>query len=165
MDKDSKTRREDLLQTILTHPEFIFEQKVSSIGRLKYKDSIIVYIKPPKGMGRGNSGKENESIVINNINQYISTSSTPLKVQFYSNNKSVTYNNVSLCVDSSKLGVKGYDKSDIKLLDTKQKVIANISIKQEGGFRWESSKTRYKTVFTNFIEKAKKSLGNNNHHL
>jgi len=147
--------RQQLLNKIIELPDFEFEgEGGSSIGRIKYKNQITIYLKPKEVQGDLSHGKENESIVIDNINNAIKEAGKPITVIFKSPTRTLTYDNVAECVDSSKTGAIGYAKSDVKLISSSNKTLANVSIKKASSFRWESSKRRYKAVFDNFVTKA-----------
>jgi len=60
--------REDIIKNLLENPNFIFEEtSQSTIGRLKYKEKIIIYIKPVKNI----AGEHIETAQINYINDFI----------------------------------------------------------------------------------------------
>jgi len=156
--KSFKFSRQQLLNDIIELPDFEYEgEGSSSLGRIKYKNEITIYIKPLEIQGGLSHGKENEQIIIDKINEAIIENKGSIKIIFHGKNKNITYENVSVCVDSSKSGATGYDKSDLRLLNSSNDIIANISIKKDGGFRWESSKKRYGMVFDAFIKKALKN--------
>ena len=63
------------------------------------------------------------------------------------------FNDVTKVIDSSKTGAGKGDKSDAQFLSN-GKVVANISLKQDGGFRWASVASNYPDFIKTFQEKA-----------
>jgi hypothetical protein len=125
----------------------------SSIGRLKYKDSVIIYIKFKDKQGQSSSGKRNESSFFTLINKTIQDAGRPIDIILKSSNKSLKFTNIDKCLDSSSTKAGSYLKADVQLISNGE-VVANISLKQENAIRWESSKTRLESLYNNFIQKA-----------
>lgn len=150
LDKDFKLNRKELLQDILKHSLFIYEGKGhSSLGRLKYNNNIIIYIKPKDKQGDLSPGKQNEKIFEKQIKKYLNKYEY-LNLIFQSKTKEYKINNVSNIMDTSNKNNKIYNKADFTLTDNLNKKISNISIKQND-FIWESSITRYKFIYDKFI--------------
>jgi hypothetical protein len=145
--------RTEVLSDLGKNPDFTYELKGSSIGRLRYKNKSIIYIKFLSGQGNESSGKENESSFFNLINSKIKEAGQPITVILKSSNKTLSYKNISYCADTSKEKTTEYFKTDAQLKSS-DKVEANISLKQENAVRWESSKTRLTKLYNNFIKKA-----------
>ena len=110
--------------------------------------SIIVSNKPPGGDGKGNEGD-----FLDGINQLIEENGGEATVIIKSPNNTLTYKNITTAIDSSKTGAGKGDKSDVQLLSN-DNVEANISLKKDGGFRWASVATLYKTFITKLVNDA-----------
>lgn len=153
-DKFPKSRTE-VMKDLETNPDFKFDEGSvgagSSLGRLKYKDKVLIYIKFAKGQGGESAGKSNESSFINLINKH--TTEGPITVVLKSDDKELTYNEITGCRDSSAEGATDYAKADVQLVSGDE-VKANISLKKRNAVRWESSKRRLNDLFKRFIEKA-----------
>jgi len=152
-----KLSRTELLSDLQKNPDFKFDNNSigsgSSIGRLKYKDSIIIYIKFKDKQGQSSPGKRNESSFFTLINRTIQEAGKPIDVILKSSNKSLKFTNIDKCLDSSLTKTRLYLKADTQLISNEE-VVANISLKQENAVRWESSKTRLESLYNNFIQKA-----------
>lgn len=101
----------------------------------------------------GGAGKDNESVFIDNINSKIEQAGGTAKVIIKSPEHTETFNNVTEVVDSSKAGAGKGDKSDAQFLSD-GKVVANISLKQDGGFRWASVASTFPDFIKTFEKKA-----------
>jgi len=159
--KEFPLSRIEFMEKLKTFPFFVFDKNSkglgSSIGRLKYKNIINIYIKFLHNQGNNSSGKQNERCLLNLINDKIKEFNKPITVIFKNTKKELIFKNITECKDSSFLGALSYYKSDICLMSDK-KIISNISLKKENAIRWESSKKRFEKEFNNFIEKSKKGL-------
>jgi hypothetical protein len=153
-DNFSKSRSE-VMKDLEENPDFIFDQGSigagSSLGRLKYKDKVLIYIKSAKGQGGESAGKNNESSFISLINSH--TTEGPITVVLKSDTKEEIYEGVIECKDSSKVDANEYAKADVQLIN-QNGVAANISLKKRNAVRWESSKRKLNEIFQKFIEKA-----------
>jgi hypothetical protein len=108
----------------------------------------------------GGAGKTNEATFIDNINAKINEVDGEATVVIKSPEYTETFNKVTRAVDSSKAGAGKGDKSDAQLLSGQPgtdtgKVVANISLKQDGGFRWASVASTNKKFIEKFEEKAR----------
>ena len=112
--------------------------------------NIVVSSQPP-----GGAGKKNEADFLDNINRLIQENGGSATVKITSPEYTLTYDNITKTLDSSKTGAGKGDKSDAQLLSG-GKVKANISLKQDGGFRWASVATTYKEFIKTLINKAVK---------
>ena len=110
--------------------------------------NIVVSSQPP-----GGAGKTNESDFLSNINQLISENGGEATVVITSPEYTLEYKNITSALDSSKTGAGKGDKSDAQLLSGKN-VEANISLKQDGGFRWASVATQYKDFIVKLVNSA-----------
>lgn len=110
--------------------------------------NIVVSSQPP-----GGAGKTNESDFLSNINQLISENGGEATVVITSPEYTLEYKNITSALDSSKTGAGKGDKSDAQLLSGKN-VEANISLKQDGGFRWASVATQYKDFIAKLVNSA-----------
>lgn len=154
IDKNFGLKRKELLEDILLLKDFSFEGKGnSSLGRIKYKDKIIIYIKPKEMQNGMSPGKENEKIFYDNVKEILKNNKN-IKIIFESSRSPYGFNNIVDIVDSSKEETKKYYKSDIRLIDDKGNN-HNISLKKEGSFIWESTVKRYPDVYNKFLLKAK----------
>jgi len=95
----------------------------------------------------GGAGKTNEAIFIDTLNARIEELGGTATIKIESPEYTETFNNVTSVVDSSKAGAGKGDKSDAQFFSG-TKVVANISLKQDGGFRWAS----VASVFPDFIK-------------
>jgi hypothetical protein len=144
--------------------EFDFNDRGSSVGRLKYqpedfKKPILIYAKPSSAQGLGSAGKRNEFAFNSLINSKVEENGSPITVIFKSSNKNIKISNVNESVDSSKKDASAFAKADSQFLSTSNAVLANISLKKRNAVRWESSKTRIidgVNIFKSFIEKVGK---------
>ena len=110
--------------------------------------NIIVSSQPP-----GGAGKKNEADFLGNINSLIEEAGGTATIKITSPEYTETFNNITNAKDSSLAGAGIGDKSDAQLLSGNE-VIANISLKQDGGFRWASVASLYKDFITKLISKA-----------
>ena len=149
--------RTEVMTDLEQNEDFKFDQgsvgSGSSIGRLKYKDKVLIYIKYAKGQGGQSAGKSNESSFFNLINSHIEEAGGPIKVILKSNTKELSFENITKCEDSSHSEANDYAKADAQLISG-ETVAANISIKKRNAIRWESSKRRLNDLFNKFVEKA-----------
>jgi hypothetical protein len=157
-----KLSRTEVMTDLEKNPDFKFDSGSigagSSVGRLKFKDKVIVYIKFKKGQGDQSAGKVNESKFYTLINSHITTNEDgniiPITVILKSTDKTLQFDNIIECKDSSKTDAAEYAKADAQLINSSNKIAANISLKKKNAVRWESSKRRLGEVFNNFINKA-----------
>ena len=110
--------------------------------------NIVVSSQPP-----GGAGKMNESDFLSNINQLIEENGGEATVVITSSDYTLSYENITSALDSSKTGAGKGDKSDAQLLSGND-VRANISLKQDGGFRWASVATQYKDFIKKLVNDA-----------
>jgi len=90
---------------------------------------------------------------INTLNDLIKQAGGSATIIIRSPEYTETFNNVDRVEDSSKMGAGIGDKSDAQFLSNKE-VVGNISLKQDGGFRWASVASTYKDFIQKFIQKA-----------
>ena len=117
----------------------------------------------------GGTGVGNEQFLADKVNSaYTESSEEPITVKFVGSNKTLEFLNVT---GATRMGEEGgtswraakaareaggdYDlvKGDVQLHVAKGSNIS-LSIKHSGSFRWESTKTRYPDIFSNFMEKG-----------
>jgi len=110
--------------------------------------NVVVSSQPP-----GGAGKINESDFLSNINQLIEENGGEATVVITSSDYTLSYENITSALDSSKTGAGKGDKSDAQLLSGND-VRANISLKQDGGFRWASVATQYKDFINKLVNDA-----------
>ena len=101
----------------------------------------------------GGAGKSNEAVFIDNLNNLIAQAGETAKIIIKSPDHNETFNNVTQVEDSSKAGAGVGDKSDAQFLSDGT-VVANISLKQDGGFRWASVASNFPDFVKTFQEKA-----------
>lgn len=101
----------------------------------------------------GGAGKSNEAVFIETLNKLIADAGESAKIVINSSDYTETFDNITLVEDSSKTGAGKGDKSDAQFLSD-GKVIANISLKQDGGFRWASVSSNFPDFIKKFQEKA-----------
>jgi hypothetical protein len=107
----------------------------------------------------GGAGKSNEAKFIDTLNKLIEEAGGTVTIKITSPEYTEVSNNVTYIRDSSKAGAGKGDKSDAQFLSGQPgsdtgKVVANISLKQDGGFRWASVASVYKDFIQKFIQKA-----------
>ncbi len=101
----------------------------------------------------GGAGKSNEAVFIDTLNNLIAQAGEIAKIIIKSPEHTETFNNVTQVEDSSKAGAGVGDKSDAQFLSNGT-VVANISLKQDGGFRWASVASNFPDFVKIFQEKA-----------
>jgi len=101
----------------------------------------------------GGAGKSNEAVFIETLNNLIVQAGEEAKIVIKSPEHTETFNNVTQVEDSSKTGAGKGDKSDAQFLSN-GKVVSNISLKQDGGFRWASVASNFPDFIKTFQEKA-----------
>ena len=101
----------------------------------------------------GGAGKSNEAVFIDTLNNLISQAGETAKIIIKSQEHTETFDNVTQVEDSSKAGAGVGDKSDAQFLSDGT-VVANISLKQDGGFRWASVASNFPDFIKTFQEKA-----------
>jgi len=107
----------------------------------------------------GGAGKSNEAKFIDTLNKLIEQAGGTATIKITSPEYTEVSNNVTYVADSSKAGAGKGDKSDAQFLSGQPgsdtgNVVANISLKQDGGFRWASVASVYKDFIQKFIQKA-----------
>jgi hypothetical protein len=134
--------------------------KGSSIGGVKSPEGVEVIFKPLSKQGVKSSGKQNEKDFESLINNKITEHGSPITVVLKSSNgKNIKIPNVSKAEDVSTVDASEFAKADVQLLDSSNKVLANISLKKRNAIRWESSKTRSIgdiNIFKSFVDKVGK---------
>ena len=101
----------------------------------------------------GGAGKSNEAVFIDTLNNLITQAGETAKIIIKSPEHTETFSNVTQVEDSSKTGAGKGDKSDAQFLSDGN-VVANISLKQDGGFRWASVASNFPDFVKIFQEKA-----------
>lgn len=101
----------------------------------------------------GGAGKSNEATFIDTINKLIEQAGGSATIKLQSPEYTETFDNINKVVDSSKTGAGKGDKSDAQFISGNT-VKANISLKQDGGFRWASVASNYPDFIKNFQTKA-----------
>lgn len=127
--------------------------KGSSAGGVK-KGLVEVIHKPASAQIGGGHGKLNELEFIENLQQYLQSAGKPLNITLTDGNRSYTVENITSIKDASFTQSHTYSKSDVDLW-TGNRVALGVSIKKEGGARWESSKRRFSKIYENFLNRAK----------
>jgi hypothetical protein len=101
----------------------------------------------------GGAGKSNEAIFIDTLNKLIERAGGSATISLKSPEYTETFNNIDSVVDSSKTGAGKGDKSDAQFISGNS-VKANISLKQDGGFRWASVASNFPDFIKTFQTKA-----------
>ena len=101
----------------------------------------------------GGAGKSNEAMFIDTLNRLIEEAGGTATIKITSPEYAETFSGINQVVDSSKTGAGKGDKSDAQFISGNS-VKANISLKQDGGFRWASVASVYKDFIQKFIQKA-----------
>jgi hypothetical protein len=125
----------------------------SSAGGFVSPEGINVINKPKTLSLLGGSGIDNEQIFYKAVKQALDTR-PDLTINFVADNKTVSIENVSDVTHIGKEGERKGWKGDVNIISSGD-VNNHISIKKDGGFRWESVMTRYRDVFIAFMTKAK----------
>ena len=112
------------------------------------KVNIIVSRSEP-----GGAGKSNEAMFIDTLNKLIEQAGGSATIKLQSPEYTETFDIIDKVVDSSKTGAGKGDKSDAQFLSNGE-VKANISLKQDGGFRWASVAKDEKIFIERFQVKA-----------
>lgn len=144
--------RKNVIDTLVNKLKYTWDRdlKGSSIGGVVAKDGTIIIPKPKEKQGGGSAGLGNESFLANKINQTVDEVG-PINVIFKSKGKTIKYNKVSKAEEVGR-DTKGGKKSDIKLLSG-EKVVANLSLKQENAGIWESADSRYKDLMVKLVNR------------
>lgn len=156
----ASTRRAIILITDMSRVDFF--EKVKPEGYIKKnrntainsENNVIVIHKPLSAQVGGGHGKANESIIVNNIQTFLEQNER-LNITFKGEKNGVqkTVVGITQVADTSRTSTLSYVKSDFELL-TDGKQVLGVSIKEDTGGRWESSKKRFPELFKKFIEKA-----------
>ena len=107
----------------------------------------------------GGAGKSNEAMFIDTLNRLIEQAGGSATIIIKSPEYTETSNNVTYVKDSSKTDAGKGAKSDAQFISGQPgsdtgKVVGNISLKQDGGFRWASVASVYPDFIKNFQTKA-----------
>ena len=135
--------------------------KGTSMGGVETKDGTIIIPKPKEKQGGGSAGLGNESFLVNKINSTIDELDSTITVIFKSKGKTVKYNKVNKAEEAGR-ETSGNRKSDVRIYSG-DKVIGNLSLKQENASMWESADKCYKELMQKLVIKLKsksyKNLG------
>jgi hypothetical protein len=101
----------------------------------------------------GGAGKSNEAIFIDTLNKLIEEAGGTATIKLQSPEYTETFSSIDKVVDSSKTGAGKGDKSDAQFISGNT-VEANISLKQDGGFRWASVASNFPDFIKTFQTKA-----------
>jgi len=99
-------------------------------------------------------GKENEELFRGILTELINQAGGSASIKITGGGSEVTVEEITAVVDNSKTKTGEYYKPDADLMSNENTVLG-VSIKKDGGARWESSKSRLEDIYNNFIEKAK----------
>jgi len=133
-------------------PNSIYDRSpssTSSVGQVKV-DSFIIIAKPARRQGSASAGVENEKILVDTINNLITTG--PVNVVFIAPNKKYS---ILGCTAAVSVGADTANrkKADVVLIDSKKKEYS-ISIKKDNAETWESADTYFNKEAKYIIEKA-----------
>lgn len=101
----------------------------------------------------GGAGKSNEAVFIDTLNKLIEEAGGTATIKITSPEYTETFSSIDKVVDSSKTGAGKGDKSDAQFISGNI-VKANISLKQDGGFRWASVASNFPDFIKTFQTKA-----------
>jgi hypothetical protein len=101
----------------------------------------------------GGAGKSNEAVFIDTLNKLIEEAGGTATIKLQSPEYTETFSSIDKVVDSSKTGAGKGDKSDAQFISGNT-VKANISLKQDGGFRWASVASNFPDFIKTFQTKA-----------
>ena len=125
----------------------------SGSGGMK-KGTIEVIHKPSSAQVGGGHGKENEETFRGRLNELIKQAGGTADIKITDGGSEVLVEDITSVVDNSKTKTGEYYKPDADLMSGETTTLG-VSIKKDGGARWESSKSRLEDIYNNFIEKAK----------
>lgn len=118
------------------------------------KGDIEVIHKPASAQIGGGHGKENEELFRSTLTELIKQAGGSATVKLTDGSSDTIVGKITSVVDNSKTKTGEYYKPDADLMSGKNTVLG-VSIKKDGGGRWESSKSRLQDIYNSFIEKAK----------
>ena len=118
------------------------------------KGDIEVIHKPASAQIGGGHGKENEELFRSTLTELIKQAGGSATIKLTDGSSDTTVGKITSVVDNSKTKTGEYYKPDADLMSGENTVLG-VSIKKDGGSRWESSKSRLQDIYNNFIEKAK----------
>lgn len=124
----------------------------STPGGYVAPNGVQIIHKPySKSNSRGTAGLGNEMVFVSTINNLLAEKS-PMDVVLRGDNKSTTIKGVTEVVHIGKEGEKQGWKGDAKLVTSNGST--NVSIKEDGKYRWESVIKRYREVFEAVMRKG-----------
>jgi len=102
----------------------------------------------------GGAGIKNEDVFVKTLNNLIQEAGEKVDISIKGPQNSVKFSNVTSAVPVGRQ-TKGNSKSDVQLLSN-DKVVGNVSLKKDNGFRWASVFTyeKAKPLISRFEEKA-----------
>jgi hypothetical protein len=118
------------------------------------KGNIEVIHKPASAQIGGGHGKENEELFRGILNELINQAGGSASIKITGGGSDILAEGITSVIDNSKTKTGEYYKPDADLMSGKTTTLG-VSIKKDGGARWESSKSRLEDIYNNFIEKAK----------
>lgn len=124
----------------------------SSAGGFENEQGIKVINKPTTASKRGSAGLENEHKIFSAIKE-VTEMTDSITINFIGDNKTVSIENVTDIQHIGKEGESKGWKGDINLVSNGN-VDNHISIKKDGGFRWESVMSRYRDVYETLMTKG-----------
>lgn len=122
--------------------------KGSSGGGFRTPDGIEIIHKAQSSVG--DAGLDNETIVVNKINERVSLDG-PITVVFKGSNKSLTYKKVT---GAQGVGRDTQDNRKADILVNTASGQEPVSIKKDGSFRWSSAMKSHGDIFHAIIGKA-----------
>ena len=100
----------------------------------------------------GGHGVQSEKNFYTNVKKYIEEYGS-INILLKSDNRVESFKDITEVVDTSKLSTKEGEKSDMRFYSGKE-VIANLSLKKDGPFRWASVKGMFSDFVKGFFEKG-----------
>lgn len=129
------------------------EMPGSGSGGMRKGDIEVIH-KPASAQIGGGHGKENEELFRGILTELIDQAKGSANIKITGGGSEVIVKGITSVVDNSKTKTGEYYKPDADLMSS-ENTILGVSIKKDGGARWESSKSRLEDIYNNFIEKAK----------
>ena len=123
----------------------------SSGGGYVAPNGVEIIHKPLGQSKTGGAGVANENIVVDKVKDAL-VEQPNLTIIFKGKNKDLTYKDVTGIDHIGKEGESKGWKGDIKLITKDGE--KHISIKKDGGYRWESVMKRFRPTFEAFMTKA-----------
>lgn len=151
--------REDVLDSLMTDlsefsPVRSFDTKLSSVGHISVSPNFTIIAKPKNKQGGSSAGLENEAILANKINEFVSQAGTFIDVVFKNGSKKFTCREVTGAEEVGRKTLKT-EKADIEIKGLKN---YKISVKKDNAINWESADKYWKEDAKKLLKKIKDKI-------